>query len=280
VPGGQGHETAWAQIASSVLGLPFERITVVHSDTERVPHGVGTFGSRSAQLAGSAAHRAAEAVLEQARAVVAGMLEAAVDDIVVFDDGRLGVTGVPATAVSWDQVANAADDPLFAEVDFESDGSFPFGCHVAVVEVDTETGRVRLVRLVAVDDCGTVLNPMLVAGQVHGGVAQGIAHVLFEEVVYDEDANPLTTSLLDYAVPSAAELPSFDVHHTVTTTPSNPLGAKGIGESGTTGATAAVWNAVVDALSPYGITHLDPPFTPQRVWDAIRSRTVRGDAPG
>jgi carbon-monoxide dehydrogenase large subunit len=269
VPNGQGHETAWAQIVSSTLGIPFARITVVHSDTDRVARGVGTFGSRSAQLAGSAAKGAAEAVLAQAREVVASMLEAAVDDIVVFDDGRLGVNGVPATAVPWERVSGAADAPLYSEIDFQSDGSFPFGCHVAVVEIDTETGAVSVCRLVAVDDCGTVLNPMLAAGQAHGGIAQGLAHALFEEVAYDEDANPLTTSLMDYAMPSAAELLSFDVHHTVTPSPNNPLGAKGIGESGTTGATAAVWNAVVDALHPYGVTHLDPPFTPQRVWRAI-----------
>jgi aerobic carbon-monoxide dehydrogenase large subunit len=275
VPNGQGHETTWAQITSSVLGIPVERITVVHSDTERVPHGVGTFGSRSAQLAGSAANNAAAAVLEQAQRVVADLLEASPDDIVVFDDGRVGVNGVPATAVSWDQIANAAPEPLFAEVDFQSDGSFPFGAHVAVVEVDTETGRVEVMRLVAVDDCGTVLNPLLAAGQVHGGVAQGLAHMLFEEVRYDEHANPLTASLMDYPVPSAAELPSFEVHHTVTPTPRNPLGAKGIGESGTTGATAAVWNAVVDALRPYGVTNLDPPFTPERVWTAMRGGRQR-----
>jgi carbon-monoxide dehydrogenase large subunit len=270
VPNGQGHETAWAQVASSVLGIPFARIRVVHSDTTRVPHGVGTFGSRSAQLAGSAAFRAASDVLDQARAVAAEMLEAAADDIVVFDDGRLGVAGVPAAALPWDAVAAASPGPLFAENDFESDGTFPFGCHHAVVEVDTETGAVRVVHLVAVDDCGTVLNPLLAAGQVHGGAAQGIAHTLFEAVAFDADGNPLTATLVDYAIPSAAELPSFEVHHTVTPTPRNPLGAKGIGESGTTGATAAVWNAVVDALRPFGVRHLDPPFTPERVWRAIR----------
>jgi carbon-monoxide dehydrogenase large subunit len=271
VPNGQGHETAWAQIVSSTLGIPFARISVVHSDTELVARGVGTFGSRSAQLAGSAAKQAAEAVLVQAREVVARMLEAALNDIVVFDDGRLGVNGVPATAVSWDRVAGAAEQPLYSEIDFQSDGSFPFGCHVAIVEIDTETGAVRVLRLVAVDDCGTVLNPMLAAGQAHGGIAQGLAHTLFEEVAYDDDANPLTATFMDYAMPSAAELLSFDVHHTVTPSPRNPLGVKGIGESGTTGATAAVWNAVVDALRPYGVTHLDPPFTPQRVWQAITS---------
>ncbi|HEX5094966.1 MAG TPA: xanthine dehydrogenase family protein molybdopterin-binding subunit [Acidimicrobiia bacterium] len=269
VPNGQGHETVWAQIASAVLGVPFEQVRVVHSDTTRVDHGTGTFGSRSLQLAGSAVHDAAVDVREQARRRVAEMLEASVDDIVVFDDGRLGVAGVPASALTWADIAAAPGDAMHAALDFDSDGSFPFGCHVAVVEVDTETGDTRLVQLTAVDDCGTVVNPMIAEGQVHGGIAQGIGQALFERVVYDDDGNPLTASLVDYAMPSAAELPSFSVHHTVTPTPKNPLGAKGIGESGTTGSTAAVWNAVVDALKPYGVRHLDMPFTPERVWRAI-----------
>ncbi len=276
VPNGQGHETAWAQIASAVLGVPFEDVRVLHSDTAIVPHGVGTFGSRSLQLAGSAVHDAAEVVLERARRLVASMLEAAEADIIVFDDGRLGVAGTPASAISWREIAHAAftdhgGADLAAEIDFNSDGSFPFGCHVAVVEVDTETGNVDLVRHTAVDDCGRVLNPMLAEAQVHGGIAQGVAQALFERVAYDDEGNPLTASLLDYAMPSAAELPSFSVFHTETPTPRNPLGAKGIGESGTTGSTAAVWNAVVDALQPYGVRHLDMPFTPERVWRAIHA---------
>jgi carbon-monoxide dehydrogenase large subunit len=273
VPGGQGHETVWAQIASDVLGVPFETVRVVHSDTTIVPHGVGTFGSRSAQVAGSAVHDAATAVLEQARSVVADLLEAAAADIVVFDDGRLGVAGTPASAISWAEIARAVRTrdgaELAAELDFQSDGSFPFGCHVAVVEIDTETGAVELLRHVAVDDCGRVLNPTIAEAQVHGGIAQGVAQALFERVVYDDDGNPQTASFLDYAIPSAAELPSFAVFHTETPTPNNPLGAKGIGESGTTGSTAAVWNAVVDGLAPYGVRHLDMPFTPERVWRAI-----------
>ena len=278
VPNGQGHETTWAQITSAVLGIPFEDVRVVHSDTDRVPHGVGTFGSRSLQLAGSAVHDASAAVLETARGLVAHLLEAAEDDIVVFEDGRLGVVGTPASGVSWREIARVAAEHtgtdatgLEAEIDFESDGTFPFGCHVAIVEVDTETGAVRLVRHVAVDDCGRVVNPVLAEAQVHGGIAQGVAQALFERVVYDDDGNPLTASFVDYAVPSAAELPSFDVFHTVTPTPRNPLGAKGIGESGTTGSTAAVWNAVIDALAPAGVVHLDMPFTPERVWRALHT---------
>lgn len=278
VPHGQGHETAWAQIASSVLGVPMESVRVVHSDTGRVPRGTGTFGSRSLQLGGSAVHRASEEVLEQARRLAAELLEADPGDIDLFDDGRVGVRGVPDTGLGWAELARAAAerrtsgdpfDGLRAELDFEQQGTFPFGTHIAVVEVDTETGLTRPIRFVAVDDCGKVLNPQLAAGQVHGGVAQGIAQVLYEEAAYDDDGNPLTGSLLTYGVPSAYELPALEVAHTETPTPNNPLGAKGIGESGTTGALAATWNAVVDALAPYGIRHLDLPLTPERIWRAI-----------
>ena len=277
-PHGQGHETTWAQIASSALKVPFESVTVVHSDTSKVPRGVGTFGSRSLQLGGSAVLRAGEAVLEKARQLAAHLLEASVEDIVNFEDGRLGVAGTPAKGLTWADLARAAssdDRPegmapgLEAEVDFDQDaGTFPFGAHIAVVEVDTETGSVDLQRLVAVDDCGTVVNPLLAEGQVHGGLAQGIAQALFEVVVYDADGNPLTTTLLDYYFPSAADLPSFETSHTETPTPRNPLGAKGIGESGTTGSTPAVQNAVIDALAHLGVRHLDMPLSPERVWRA------------
>ena len=165
------------------------------------------------------------------------------------------------------------DDPLAHALDFDSAGSFPFGCHVATVEVDRETGCTTLRDLVAVDDCGVVVNPMLVEGQVHGGLAQGVAQILFEGVQYDDDGTPRTASLLDYLVPGATELPSFRTAHTITPSPNNPLGAKGIGEGGTTGAIAAVWNAVVDALAPFGIEHLDAPCTPERVWRAMTAST-------
>ncbi|MEX1008838.1 MAG: xanthine dehydrogenase family protein molybdopterin-binding subunit [Acidimicrobiia bacterium] len=277
VPHGQGHETTWAQIASATLGVPFEVVRVVHSDTALVDHGVGTFGSRSAQLAGSAVREAAEVVLERARALAAEMLEASPDDVVVLDDGRLGVVGVPASGLTWAEIATEATrraTPLSHELDFDSLGSFPFGCHVATVEIDRETGGVTLRELVAVDDCGVVINPLLAEGQVHGGLAQGIAQILYEGVRYDDDANPLTASLLDYLVPAASDLPSFRTAHTVTPSPNNPLGAKGIGESGTTGSIAAVWNAVLDALAPFGVTNIDPPCTPELVWRAMH------DTPG
>ena len=269
VPHGQGHETTFAQIASSVLGVAFDRVRVVHSDTSIVPRGTGTFGSRSLQVGGTAVHNASDEVLVRAKQIAADMLEAAVDDIVVADGG-LGVAGVPDRTVDWAALAKAAksdgEQALNAELDFEQGGTFPFGTHIAVVEVDTDTGDVRLRRIVAVDDCGRVINPLLAEGQVHGGVAQGVAHMLFETVDYDADGNPLNSNLATYGFPSAAELPSFECEFTETPTPHNPLGAKGIGESGTTGSTIAVWNAVVDAL---GVRHMDPPFTPERVWQTL-----------
>jgi carbon-monoxide dehydrogenase large subunit len=273
VPHGQGHETTWAQIAAATLGVPFEAVRVVHSDTALVAHGVGTFGSRSTQLAGSAVREAAEVVLDRARQLTAELLEALPDDVVVLDDGRLGVVGVPASGRTWGELATEAarrHAPLSHELDFDSLGSFPFGCHVAVVEIDRDTGRVTLRELVAVDDCGVVVNPLLAEGQVHGGLAQGVAQILYEGVRYDDDANPLTTSLLDYLVPAASDLPSFRTAHTVTPSPNNPLGAKGIGESGTTGSIAAVWNSVVDALAPFGVVSIDAPCSPEVVWRAMR----------
>jgi carbon-monoxide dehydrogenase large subunit len=270
---GQGHATSFAMVVADKLGVPLESIRFVQSDTARVPRGGGTGGSRSLQLGGSAVAGAADAIVARARELAAARLEAAVDDIVV-EDGRIGVAGVPARALSWAELAveAAADgDPLAIDFDFTQSGAtFPFGAHIAVVDVDADTGRVELLRHVAVDDCGRVLNPLIVAGQQHGGVAQGAAQALYEQFFYDADGNPLTTSLADYAMPSAAELPSFDAVNTETPTHLNPLGAKGIGESGTIGSTPAVQNAVVDALSHLGVRHLDMPLTPERVWRAIR----------
>jgi carbon-monoxide dehydrogenase large subunit len=239
-------------------------------------------GSRSLQIGGSAVYKASEEVLAKAKTLAAHLLEANVDDIVLNDDGRLGVAGVPASALSWAELASAAKDPaklpagmepaLAQALDFnQGDATYPFGAHVAVVEVDMETGRVEHLRHVAVDDCGRVLNPLLVAGQQHGGIAQGSAQALWEAVLYDDDGNPLTGNLMDYAIPSAAEMPSFEASNTETPTPLNPLGAKGIGESGTIGSTPAVQNAVVDAVSHLGITHIDMPLTAERVWRAINS---------
>lgn len=278
---GQGHETAFAQITSGVLGIPIDRIRVVHSDTAEVPRGEGTFGSRSLQIGGSSVFESGSAVLERAKAIAARELEASVEDLEVTEDGRLGVVGAPEVAISWAALAELAADPgrvpdgsapgLLAETRrFQSDYTYPFGAHVAVAEVDVETGDVRLLRHIAVDDCGTILNPMLVEGQVHGGLGQGIAQALFEEVVYDELGTPLTANLATYAMPAASDLPSFERGVMQTPTPLNPLGAKGIGESATIGSTPAVVNAAVDALSHLGVRHLDPPLTPEKVWRAIR----------
>jgi carbon-monoxide dehydrogenase large subunit len=274
-PTGQGHETALAQVAAQRLGLPIEQVSVRWSDTDLLPRGSGTAGSRSLQHGGPAVDQAAAGVLDQAKALAAEILEAARDDIVQFEDGRFGVAGTPTRALAWADLAAASereggDVQLRASADFDqSDYTYPFGCHVAVVEVDTETGEVRLLRHVAVDDCGIIINPLLAEGQVHGGIAQGIAQALYEEVLYDADGNPRSTSLLDYSFPTANEFPDFETAQTVTPTNLNPLGAKGIGESGTIGSTPAVWNAVCDALAPLGVENLDLPLSPDRVWAAL-----------
>jgi carbon-monoxide dehydrogenase large subunit len=279
---GQGHHTAFAMLASEVLGIPMDNITLVDSDTDRVPRGAGTMGSRSLQTAGSAIHVASNEVLARARQVASHMLEASPDDIVV-GHGGLHVAGVPAAVLSWGDLAVASRDPsklpdgleagpLRHELDFDgTDSTYPFGAHVSVVEVDTETGQVTMLRHIAVDDCGRILNPLLVAGQQHGGIAQGAAQALYEWMQYDNDGNPLTATLVDYSIPSAAELSNFEVSNTQTDSPRNPLGAKGIGESGTIGSTPAIHNAVVDALSHLGITHIDMPCTSERVWRSIQA---------
>lgn len=272
-PHGQGHRTAWAMLASDQLGIPMDRIEVVANDTDLVARGGGTFGSRSLQSAGLAVHEASIEVLDRARHLAAELLEANPDDVVLDKvDGAFHVAGTPAVSRSWAEVGSAAVERGGLRVDHDSapgGPTFPFGAHVAVVEVDAETGQARLTRLVAVDDAGTILNPLLAEGQRHGGLAQGIAQALYEEVSYDEDGNPVTSNLADYAFVSAAELPSFDLVSMATATPMNALGAKGIGESGTIGSTPAVHSAVCDALGHLGIRHVEMPTTPQRVWTAI-----------
>ncbi len=269
---GQGHATSFAQIAAAALDVPFEAVTIVQGDTAAVERGVGTFASRSTQIGGSSVHEASRQVVDQARRLAAHVLEAPEVDVETLSGGRFAVRGVPARAVTWSDLARHDAEALAATSDFVQRGStFPFGAHVAVVEVDVETGAVTLVRHIAVDDCGTIVNPLLVTGQQHGGIASGIAQALFEEMVYDADGNPLTASLVDYSMPSAAELPSFETSNTETPTPLNPLGAKGIGESGTIGSMPAVHNAVVDALAHLGVRHIDMPCTPNKVWHAIRN---------
>jgi carbon-monoxide dehydrogenase large subunit len=272
---GQGHQTAYAMLVADQTGIPVERITLVDGDTDRVRTGGGTGGSRSLQLGGSAIRGATEAMVDKAKQLAARLLEADVSDIVVDTSaGTIGVAGVPAQAISWGELASQAaglGEQLDGEFDFHQDGAtFPFGAHISVVEVDADTGKVRLLRHVAVDDCGTVLAPLLVEGQQHGGIAAGVGQALYEEVQFDSDGNPVTSNLADYGIPSAAELPSFETHSTQTPTPLNPLGAKGIGEAATIGATPAVQNAVIDAVAHLGVRHIDLPCTPERVWATIR----------
>jgi carbon-monoxide dehydrogenase large subunit len=277
-PHGQGHETSFAQIIADQLGVPFDRVVVRHGDTLNTPMGNGTGGSRSLAVGGAAILGAAVRVRDKARRVAASMLEAAVDDVVLAD-GRYGVRGAPGAALTLAQIAERAygealgegiEHGLEATEFFRPPGLvYPFGAHVAVVEVDGETGHVTLRDFVSVDDCGVRVSPLLVAGQVHGGLAQGIAQALLEELVYGPDGQLATGSLLEYAVPHAEDLPSFVTGETVTPTPVNPLGAKGIGEAATIGSTPAIVNAVVDALRPFGVGHLDMPLRAERVWRVL-----------
>lgn len=270
---GQGHHTAWAMLVSDATGIPFDRIEFHFGDTDDVVRGGGTGGSRSLQVGGSAVKLATDAVLEKARQRAADLLEAAVEDIVIDTvRGAFHVAGSPAPARTWAELMVGIDAPLEAEVDYVPEGAtFPFGSHVCVVEVDIETGMVGVIRHIACDDAGTIINPLIVDGQVHGGIAQGVAQALLETVAYDDDGNPITSNLADYGFISAAELPSFERVPMETPTPRNPLGAKGIGEAGTIGATPAVHNAVIDAVSHLGVTHIDMPCTSINVWNAIQA---------
>jgi carbon-monoxide dehydrogenase large subunit len=278
-PHGQSHVTTWSQIVADRLGVDVDAVEVLHGDTSVVPLGMDTYGSRSLAVGGVALYHAADRVLDKARRLVAHQLEAAEEDL-EFEAGRFSVKGSPDRGMTVGEAALAAwtahDLPEGMEPGLEGsyvydppNFSWPAGAHLAVVEVDTETGAADLIRYVAVDDLGTVINPMIVDGQVHGGIAQGIGQALFEEAVYDEDGNLMTGSLVNYLVPSAAELPSFELDRTETPSPTNPLGVKGVGETGAIGAPAAVMNAVVDALAPYGVQDLEMPATPERVWRAI-----------
>ena len=270
---GQGHHTAWAMIVSQTTGIPMDKIEFRFGDTDDVDRGGGTGGSRSLQVGGSAAKLAAESVIEKARQRAADLLEAAVEDVVIDTvRGAFHVKGSPMPARTWAELMIEIDAPLEAEVDYVPEGAtFPFGTHVCVVEVDVETGSVVVARHIACDDAGTIINPLLVDGQVHGGIAQGVAQALLEVIAYDPDGNPITSNLADYGFISAAELPSFERVPMETPTPRNPLGAKGIGEAGTIGSTPAVHNAVVNAVSHLGVTHIDMPCTSFNVWTAIQA---------
>ena len=280
-PHGQGHETTWSQILADELGVAFEDIDVLHGDTAVSPLGMDTYGSRSVSVGGVAIHFAAGKIRDKARKIAAHELEVAEEDL-EFSGGKFAVKGAPDRAKSIAEIAfsawtahNLPDDTepgLEATYVFDPPNfTFPSGSHICAVEVDTETGQTEIVRYVAVDDCGTIINPTIVEGQVHGGVAQGISEAMFEEAVYDENGVLLTSSLANYRVPSAAELPSLTLGSTVTPSSTNPLGVKGVGEAGTIAAPPAVLNAIIDALQPLGVTHIDMPATPERVWRAIKS---------
>jgi len=277
---GQGHKTTFAQIASSELGIPYEDIDVMEGDTGAMPHGWGTYGSRSAAVGGSAIVMGARKVIDKARTIAAHLLEAAEEDL-VFENGSFHVAGSPDQSKSLADVSLQAYlahnlpkglEPALEATAFYDPSNFvyPFGTHIAVVEVDPATGQVELKRYLAVDDVGNVINPMVVDGQIHGGIAQGVGQALYETAVYDSGGNLLSGSMLDYAVPKAHFLPFFETDRTVTPCPHNPLGVKGVGEAGSIASPAAVINAVVDALSPFGVTHIDMPATPEKVWKAMQ----------
>jgi carbon-monoxide dehydrogenase large subunit len=277
---GQGHETTYSQIISHELGIPMEDIVVQHSDTQGTPFGYGSYGSRTSNVGTGAALKAAAKIREKAKLYAAHMLEASVEDIEV-DGAEYRVKGSPDKKKTIQEIAFALDlafdtpegmEPYLDETAYHDtpNCTFPFGTHIAIVEVDEETGHLDLVRYVAVDDVGKKINPMIVDGQLHGGIAQGVGQALWENAVYDDDGQLLSGSLLDYALPRASWLPAFELDETVTPSPVNPLGVKGVGEAGCIASTAAVANAVIDALSPLGIRHLDMPFTAQKVWGAMQ----------
>ena len=269
-PHGQGHETVWATLASAELGIPIDKITVKWGDTDLIPEGGGTGGSRSLQQGGAAVQQASRELLDVARSRAASALEVSSSDLVYdVSSSAFSVAGDPDVSMSLTDLVG--DERLFVRAVFRAPGAtFPFGAHVAVAEVDTETGKAVLKRVITVDDAGTVMNPLLAEGQRHGGIAQGAAQAFLEEVVYDADGNPLTSTFADYAFLTATEVPSFELAEMETPTSYNPLGAKGIGEAGTIGSTPAVQNAIIDAVSHLGVRHIDMPASPQRIWQAIR----------
>jgi carbon-monoxide dehydrogenase large subunit len=285
-PHGQGEETTFAQILSSEIGIPVEDIEIVHGDTDRTPMGWGTYGSRTTPVGGGALALAARKLKEKARALAAHLLEAAVEDI-DYEDGKFSVKGSPSKSKTIQDMALMANlawnmppgmEPGMEASSFYDPPNFvfPFGTHIAIVEVDPETGAVQLKRYIAVDDCGPQINPMIVEGQIHGGVVQGVGQALWEGAVYDENGQLLTGTMMDYALPRADMLPKFELDHTVTPSPHHPIGVKGIGETGTIASTPTVYNAVIDALKPFGVEQIDMPLTAPRVWAAIQSGKKNG----
>jgi aerobic carbon-monoxide dehydrogenase large subunit len=278
-PHGQGNETTFGQMLADQFGVPIEHVTILHGDTGVVKQGIGTFGSRSQAVGGAALHMAGIKVKEKMAKFAAALLEAAPEDI-VFENGKIGVKGAPAKAKDFAQVAGFAYIPvplpegmepgLTGDAFFEpTNNTYPFGCHISMVEVDRDTGELKLLRLVASDDAGNLINPLIVEGQIHGGLAQGIGQAMIEEAVYNEDGQLLTGSFMDYALPRATDFPRFEMHNTVTPTPVNPLGAKGCGEAGTLGSTPSIVSAAVDALSEFGVKHIDMMLRPEKLWRII-----------
>lgn len=282
---GQGHETTFAQLAADELGIAMDDVDVVHGDTGRVPFGMGTYGSRSGAVGGTAIHMSIEKIKEKGKKIAAHLLEAAAEDV-EFGGGKWYVRGSPNRAKAFGEIALAAylahsmpadTEPGLDATSFYDPANFtyPFGTHIAVTEVDVETGETKLVRYIAVDDFGNVINPMIVDGQLHGGITQGVAQALWETAAYDTNGQLLTGSLMDYAVPRAEQLPFFETDRTVTPSPVNPLGIKGAGEAGSIASPVAVVNSVMDALSPFGITHIDMPLTPSKIWRAVQDANGR-----
>jgi aerobic carbon-monoxide dehydrogenase large subunit len=289
-PHGQGHETAFSQIVADRLGVKFEDVVILHGDTQSSPKGLDSYGSRSLAVGGIAIVKAADKVVEKARPIAAHMMEVSPEDL-DFADGAFTVKGAPGTSTTFAEVAFATfmahNLPDGVEPTLDSDAvydptnfSFPHGTHLCAVDVDTEIGRATIRKYVCVDDVGNPVNPTIVEGQVHGGLAQGIAQALFEEAVFDDAGNLTTGTFVDYTLPSAADLPSFTTDRTVTPSTDNPLGVKGVGEAGTIASTPAVVNAVVDALRPFGVNDIRMPATPERIWRAIQGATTRDRAPG
>jgi aerobic carbon-monoxide dehydrogenase large subunit len=281
LPHGQGIETTFAQIVADELGVPYEDVVVEHSDTAGTPFGYGTYGSRSLAVGGTALYKSVGKIKEKAKKLAAHMLEANPDDI-VFEDGKAFVKGSPDQAKTFGEIALQASvaydlpegmEPFLDETSYYDppNCTFPFGTHVAIVEVDADTGAVDLQRYIAVDDFGPLINPLVVDGQVHGGIAQGVAQALYERAVYDENGQLVSGTLMDYAVPGAQMLPPFETAVTITPSPVNPMGVKGAGEAGTIASAQAVMNAVIDALSPFGVKHMQMPATPENVWRAMNS---------
>ena len=279
---GQGHETTYAQIIAQELGIPAEHIQIEEGDTDTAPYGLGTYASRSTPTAGAAAAVAARKLRDKARKIAAYLLEVSEDDL-EWEPGKFSVKGAPEKSKTIQELvfASYTNHPQGMEAGFEATHyydppnlTFPFGSYICIVDIDPETAAIKIRRFIAVDDCGTIINPMIVEGQIHGGLTQGLAPAMFEELIYDEDGNMLNGSLMDYLVPTAVESPKWETDKTITPSPHHPIGAKGVGESPTVGAPPAIANAIVDALSHLGVTHIDIPITPLKVWNILREKGV------